>query len=241
MQRDLCDGLLARLRLSAPKMTGPDTCRRPRTASVTRGTSARRRVAVAFVVGTLVPVATLLVVLPLAGAAGVFIGSSVGRPFAMLGVACVAGGQFAGGALRRGRRSRVAFGVAFPIGLAMPLVVVSGLGALSGHETVTDLAVRFVPVFALAYGLLGAVGGTLSAEGWRGTAQVAGAFTGGGVVGGVTLTAVVALVASSSGAAAAVARTCGAVVACVIPAAVGGWRLARPHLTPPRRPSPPPR
>ena len=184
-----------------------------------------RRVEVAFAVGTLVPVGTLLVVLPLAGAAGFFVGSSLGRPLAMLGVACVAGGQFAGGALRRGVRSRVAFGLAFPIGLAIPLVVVGGLEALSGHEALTELAVRFVPVFALAYGLLGTVGGALSGGGWRRTVQAVGAFTAGGVVGGVTLAAVVALVADSSGPAAPVARACGAAVACVIPPAIGGWWL----------------
>ena len=184
-----------------------------------------RRVDVAFAVGTLVPVGTLLVVVPLAGAAGFFIGSSIGRPLAMLAVACVVGGQFAGGALRHGVQSRVAFGAAFPIGLAIPLVVVSGLEALSGHEAVTELAVRFVPVFALAYGLLGAVGGTLSGEGWRGTARAVCAFTGGGVVGGVTLAAVVALMAGSSSVAAPVARACGAAVACVIPGAIGGWWL----------------
>ena len=193
--------------------------------------------AVAFAVGTLVPVGTLLVVLPLAGAAGFFSGSSIGRPLALLGVACVAGGQFAGGALRRGVLSRVAFGVALPIGLAIPLVVVSGLGALSGHEAVTELAMRFVPVFALAYGLLGAVGATLSGEGWRGTAQAVGAFSGGGVVGGVTLAAVVALLAGTSGTGAAVARACGAAVACAIPAALGGWSLGRPRLIPPKQPS----
>ena len=207
-------------------MTESDTLRRSARTSVASGATARR-VAVAFAVGTLVPVGTLLVVLPLTGAAGFFVGSSIGRPLAMLGVACVAGGQFAGGALRRGVQSRMAFGVAFPLGVAIPLVVVSGIAALSGHEAVTNLAVRFIPVFAVAYGLLGAVGAALSGEGWRGAVRAAGAFTGGGVVGGVTLTVVVALAAGSSGAAAAVARACGAAVACAIPAALGGWCLAR--------------
>ena len=126
--------------------------------------------AAAFAIGTLVPLSALLVLLPLAGAWGLFIGSSMARPLAILAVACVAGGQFAGGALGRGVRLRVAFGVAFPVGLAIPLVLVSGLEALSGHETITQLALGFMPGFVFAYGLLGAVGGTLSREGWRGTA-----------------------------------------------------------------------
>lgn len=205
-------------------MTESDTFRPPRRTNGAGG-APPRRVAVAFAVGTLAPVVTLLVVLPLAGAAGFFNGSSIGRPFAMLLVACVAGGQFAGGALRSDVRSRVAFGVAFPIGLAIPLVVVSGLEALSGHEAVTALAARFVPVFALGYGFLGAVGGALGGEGWRETARGVGAFTGGGAVGGVALAAIVALMAGSSGAVAPVARACGAAVACVIPVVMGGWWL----------------
>lgn len=190
------------------------------------------RVAAAFAIGTLVPLGALLVLLPVAGAWGLFIGSSIARPLAMLGVACVAGGQFAGGALGRGVRLRVAFGVAFPVGLAIPLVLVSGLEALSGHEAVTELALGFVPEFVLAYGLLGAVGGTLSGEGGRRTAQAVAAFVGGGVIGGLTLVGVVAVVAGSSSAAAPVARVCGAVVACCVPAALGGWWHAKLRLKP---------
>lgn len=180
-----------------------------------------------FAIGTLVPLSALLVLLPLAGAGGLFIGSSMARPLAILAVACVAGGQFAGGALGRGVRLRVAFGVAFPVGLAIPLVLVSGLEALSGHETITQLALGFMPGFVFAYGLLGAVGGTLSREGWRGTAQAGALFAAGGAVGGVILVGVVALVAGVTSAAAPMARVCGATAACCAPAAIGGWWHAK--------------
>ena len=181
---------------------------------------------VAFAVGTLVPVGTLLLVVPLLGASGFFVGGSIARALATLGVACLAGGQFAGGALRRGVRSRLAFGVAFPIGLAIPLVVVSGLAALSGREGFTELGL-FVPGFVLAYGLLGAVGSALSGDGWRRTARTGGAFAAGGLCGGVALAGVAALVAGSSSGAAMVAHTVGAAVACLVPTALGGWWLGR--------------
>lgn len=185
------------------------------------------RVAVAFAVGTLVPVGTLLVGFPLVGAAGGFLGSSVGRPLAALVVACVAGGQYAGGALGGGWRARIAFGAAFLVGLPIPLVVVSGLAALSGHERVSDLAWGFAPGFGIGFGLLGVVGGILCRAHWRETVQAAGVLVAAGVIGALTLAGVVALVASTSSPAAPVARVCGAAFACAAPAAIGGWRFTR--------------
>ena len=134
------------------------------------------------------------------------------------------GGQFAGGALRRGVRSRLAFAIAFLIGLPIPLVVVSGLEALSGREGFTELGLGFVPGFVIAYGLLGAVGSALDGDGWRRTVRASGAFAGGGLCGGVMLAGVVTLAAGSSGGV-LVAHTVGAAVACILPTAIGGWWL----------------
>jgi len=198
-------------------------------SSITGG-SGSLRVAVAFAVAALLPLAVLLVVVPLVGAWGGFVDSSVRRPLAMVLVACLVGGQWAGGRLGHGVRLRVAFGVAFPIALMIPLLIVAGLESLSGHETLVGLARWFVPAFALAYSLLGAVGGLLSGSPRGHTARVAGICAGGGAVGGIVLAGVVVGTVGLPATAAGVVRVCSAVVACALPAAVGGWGLATPRL-----------
>ena len=190
----------------------------------------RLRVAAVFAVATLLPLAVLLVVVPLVGAWGGFVGSSVRRPLAMVLVACVVGGQWAGGRVGRGVRLRVAFGVAFPIALMIPLLTVAGLESLSGHETIVGLARWLVPAFVVAYSLLGVVGGVLSGRPSRHTVQVAGMCAGGGVVGGMVLAGVVVGTVGLPATVAGVVRACGAVIACALPAAVGGWGLAMPRL-----------
>ncbi|MEE2791419.1 MAG: hypothetical protein VX453_07305 [Acidobacteriota bacterium] len=187
--------------------------------------SSRWRVAVVFALATLFPVTVLLVAVPLVGAWGGFLEASIQRPVAMLSVVSLVAGQWAGGRLGHGVRVRVAFGAAFLIGLPLPLLIVAGLGSLSGHETVTGLAGAFMLAFALTYSLLGAVGVGLSGFGWRRTVQVAVMFAGGGAVAGMVLAGFVAGTAGASAPVEAVVRACGAAAACALPAAVGGWSI----------------
>ena len=186
----------------------------------------RWRVAVAFALATLVPVTVLLVVVPLVGAWGGFIEASIQRPVAMLSVASLAAGQWAGGRLGYGVRVRVAFGAAFLIGLPIPLLIVAGLGSLSGHETVAGLAGVFMLAFSLAYSLLGAIGVGLSGFGWRCTVQVAVMFAGGGAVAGMVLAGLMGATVGAPAPVEAVVHACGAAAACALPAAFGGWSIA---------------
>ena len=190
--------------------------------SVTQIPASRWRVAVAFALATLFPVTVLLVGVPLAGSWGGFIEASIRRPVAMLALASFAAGQWAGGRLGHGVRVRVAFGSAFLIGLPLPLLIVAGLGSLSGHETVAGLAGVFMLAFALAYSLLGAVGIGLSGFGLRCIVQVSVMFAGGGAVAGLMLAGFVWGTVGASDPVEAVVRTCAAAVACALPAAVGG-------------------
>ena len=172
----------------------------------------------------LLPLAGLLVLIPTLGGAGIFVGGSVVRVLAALGVATILGGIVAGDALRQGWRGRLAFSVAFPLGAGVPLFAVTTLQALSGHESVIQLMVGLGGSFALSFAVMGAVGATLLGGGWRLTGRSALAFASAGALGGMVLVGVAQLPATADGG--AWLRLIGSLVALLGSAAGGGWWLA---------------
>lgn len=190
-----------------------------------------RRVAGAFAAGGLLPFATWFLVLPALGAADFYRGASLLRPFAILVIACAAGGWMAGRGLGPGRRWPAAFGAAFGAVLWIPLALANGLPALTGGDPFGQLLAIFVPIVAVSHALLGGIGFALGGRGWRGAGRGALAFGAAGVVGGAALAAGVRLTAGE-GAAVAVSALGGA-AACLLPLVLAGWWCGRAQTIPP--------
>ncbi len=137
----------------------------------------------------------------------------------MLGAACAAGGIVAGGAIG-GTRWRAAFGAAFCTAAWVPLLLLSGLPALGGRESAVELAAVFVPGFASAFAVLGAVGLALGGGGWRSGSLGAFVFGAAGAAGGAVVAAAAGL---APGAAGFGVQSLGGGAAYLLPAAAGGW------------------
>ncbi len=183
-------------------------------------------VALRFAGGMFLAMTGPLVLIPILGAAGFFVGGSVLRALAAFVAPSVIGGAIAGWVLRCGWQGTLAFAVAFPVGASVPLFIVTTLPALSGHETVTQLSLGFAGSFSLSYALLGAVGTAVAGFRWRLVGEAALTFAFAGGVGGLILASVVALLAGD-GSDVELFRLVGSTVALLIPAAVGGWWLGR--------------
>ena len=179
-----------------------------------------------FAAGALVPFATWLLLLPALGAWGFYGGGSIARPVVVLGVACVAGGILAGGAIG-GARWRAAFGAAFGAAGWVPLLLLSGLPALGGRERAAELAVVLLPGFASAYAALGAVGLTLAGCGWRCGLLATFVFGMAGAAGGAVVAAVAGIAPGDAGLAGFAVQSLGGGAAYLLPAAAGGWWLGR--------------
>ena len=185
-----------------------------------------RSVALGFSGGMLAAITGPLFVVPVIGASGLFVGGSMFRLLAALGIPAVVGGALAGRSLRRGWRCTLAFAVAFPVGLSVAFLAVTTLGALSGRETPARLATAYVGIFSVAYALLGVVGVSLAGLGWRLVSRVLVAFGASGAAGGLVL-ASVTTVPSLGGTADASLQIVGSAAALLIPAALCGWCLGR--------------
>ena len=183
-------------------------------------------IALGFSFGMLTAILGPLLVVPAIGAAGLFVGGSVLRLCAALGIPAVVGGALAGWSLRRGWRGTLAFAGAFPIGLSIAFFAVTTLGALSGHETPTQLVAVYVGIFFVAYALLGVVGASIAGLDWRLASRVLLAFGASGAVGGLVL-ASVAIALAQDVAADASLRVVGSALALLIPATACGWFLGR--------------
>ena len=180
-----------------------------------------------FAVAACLPVLVLQIGVPLIGIWGGFVGSPLRHPFVLLVAVSGVGGQWVGGRLWYGLKSRVTFGAAFAATLAGPLLAVSGLESFSGYETVPRLLVGFVPVFALPYSFLGLVSAMLCGASLSKIFQLMGRFGVGGMCGGLVLAVVVVGTADESGVLAWTLRAVGSGIACGLPAAIGGSVLAR--------------
>ena len=174
----------------------------------------------------LVSIAGPLVVVPVIGAAGLFAGGSALRLLVALGFPAAVGGVLAGRSLQRGWRGSVAFGIAFPVGVAVALFAVTTLGALSGRETPGQLVAAYVGILSVAYALIGVVGASIAGLGWRLVGRALPAFGASGAAGGLVL-AVVAMVLSVAGTAGPLLQVVGSAAAFLVPAATSGWWLGR--------------
>ena len=184
--------------------------------------------ALRFATGALIPFVTWLLLLPLLGAWGLYGGGTIARPIAVIGVACAAGGIVAGGAIG-GARWRAAFCAAFCAAAWIPLLLLSGLPALGGRERVIELAVVFAPGFTLAYAVLGAIGLALGGAGWGRALRGVAVFGAAGGAGGSVIAGAAALVPGAAGSIGFAVQAVGGAAAFLLPAAIGGWWLARPR------------
>ena len=180
------------------------------------------------------PVVVWLVALPAFGLLDFFAGSSFFRPVGLLLIASVVGGAMAGGASGTGWRGRAAFAVAFVALLWVPLLAVSALPALGGKETLRELAIGLAPGFALAYGLIGALGAALdgsdaagsgAAGGWPRVATTGLVFGAAGLLGGLLVALVASLSPGATGLSGFAISLLGGAV-CLIASAAGGWWMA---------------
>ncbi len=178
-----------------------------------------------FAGGIAVPVLGLFVVVPVAGAVGGLTGGSVGSLAGLMAFAGAAGGALAGSALGRGWRGAAAFALAFPVGLALPLLAVASVPALSGRERLVELVAGFVPAFAASFGLMGGVGTALVGAGWRRALQSSLAFSLAGVIGGLALTAVATFLPGGLTGRFPGLFVIAAALTPIVPAALAGWWL----------------
>jgi len=185
------------------------------------------RVGAMFAVAACLPVLFVQIGVPLIGILGGFVGSTLRHPFALLVAVSGAGGQWVGGRLWHGLKSRLVFGAAFASALAGPLLAVAGLESFSAYETVPRLSLGFVPVFAVPYSFLGLVSAALSGASLPRTFQLMGRFGVGGMFGGLVLAVVVVGTGEQSGVLAGTLRAVGPGIACGLPAAIGGSALAK--------------
>ncbi len=181
------------------------------------------RVATAFAAGTVIPLTVLLVGLPWLGSRGALSGTPFLAPLILLAVAAAAGGAVSGGALRLGRRGRLAIAVAYVVGLWPIFAVVGTLYALTGREAVGELGTRFVPAFTVSYILIGCFGSALLGRGWRRTARDAGAGAAFGAIGGLLMTGTVFFVSAGTALAQFIVALVGGAGACLVSSALGGW------------------
>ncbi len=173
-----------------------------------------------------VPVLGVFVLVPLAGAVGGLTGGSVARLVVLVALAGAVGGALAGGALGRGWRGAAGFALAFPLGLALPLLAVVSVPALSGRERLVELVAGFVPIFAVSFALMGAVGTGWVGAGWRRALQSSLAFSLAGASGGLGLTGAAALLPGGLTGQFPWLFLIAAALTLIAPAALAGWWLA---------------
>lgn len=180
------------------------------------------RVGLAFGRGATLALGGLLVGIPTLGGLGLLVGRSVFWPVAFLGLVCVVGGIHAGAAVNRRVRTRVAYALAYLVGMPVILLVVAGLETLSGHETVSQLLWVGAPGFAVSLALVGLVGGALDGASWRHVVVASVVFAGAGAVAGV-LAALVGVTVTPIGETVGPPLRAGvAALVCVVATAVGG-------------------
>ena len=179
--------------------------------------------------GTAVPVVVWIVGVPALGAFGFYDGASVLLPVGLVLAACAVGGAVAGAAVGTGWRGRVAFAVAFVVGLWLPLLELGTLPALAGHERFVQLVVGLVPGFALGWCVIGAAGVALSGvTTWPRVAVSGLVFAAGGALGGLLLAGAASLAPGASGFAGFTVSLLGG-VACLTSSAIGAWGLPGSH------------
>ena len=188
----------------------------------THASPSRATGAMAFAIGTAVPFVVLLVGLPLLGSYGLFDGVPFISPLISLVVAAAMGGAVAGGPIGKGRRGRIALAGAYSLALWPTFVVVATLPALTGQEGVVELGGHFVPVFVMAYLVLGISGSVFAGVDWRLVLTNSVVCGGAGAVGGLLLAVVVAVTSGYSVIAEFGLTILGASV-CLVASAIGGW------------------
>ena len=183
------------------------------------------RTTLGFLAGMGVTAAGLFVLPPILGGAGFFAGASGARPLLALIAAAVIGGAIAGASVRPARRGMVAFGLAFPLGLFFPFLLVLGTQALSGREPPFVVLAGTLLSFGLSFGVLGGLGTACLGRGWWLAARATVVFAGAGAVGGAVLGLATVLLARADSNAALV--TVATVLAFLVPAALAGRQLGR--------------
>ena len=163
----------------------------------------------------MMPLGWLLVLLPLPSNMGLFNVISSALAF-------FCGGCLAGASLGRGRRTKLAFGLAFAVTLPFLVLTIIGIQGLGGRQHALRLLVWFGGPAVPAFGILGALGVAVAGEPWRTVAAGAIIFATSGAVGGVLFTMALLPYPPNR-----VLAMLGALAFLLVPPALGGAALAR--------------